>query len=345
MHLREGEDLVVEHNRWERKAVDESVKQIYGAQRWLASASQVIRSDGSPGLALPPLSQRKVHHVAVAFGGHTEVAVKSGDFGKGFVHVMDENSFLEVLTELDTVTDLTDYLAAKEALISGCSVLIEGPESNLLGWYLHNNRSFPGNSDLMIVDNTIWQAMREKPEFKRRKEADRDSYIWDRLIEVLADPNAKPIAGPGPTLSELELALRTMAREPRLSRRLLGTSVREFLEQAKAKKLRARVLTAPSGTIYVFVFFPAEKDSRSRTAELGCRCLIARHIVGRGDTIIGVGLSGHVPGVGSTSDLIYMNLPDWSAVEDEKAVKMKADLGFFAGTAIQHSHVDEYPVS
>jgi hypothetical protein len=291
------------------------------------------------------VAQRKIHRIAVAFGGRGEATIKSGDFGKGFVHVIGEQSLLEVLSELDTVTDLTDYLAAKEACVMGrCAVLVEGSESNLLGWYLYNNRSFPGNPNLMIVDNTIWQAIREKPEFKRRKEADHESYIWDKLIEALADPNAIPIAGPGPTLSDLELALRVMAREPRLSRRLLGSGVREFLEQAKARKLRSRILIAPGGNIYVFVFFSADEDSKSRTGELGCRCWIARHTVGRGEIIVGVGLSEHVPAVGSASDLIYMNLPNWSAEDDEKAAKMKADLGFFAEAGIQHSHVDEYPV-
>ena len=37
----------------------------------------------------------------------------------------------------------------------------------------------------MIVDDTIWQGIREKPEFKRRKEADCESYTWDKLVEFL----------------------------------------------------------------------------------------------------------------------------------------------------------------
>ena len=344
VRLRPGEPAV-EHVRWERKAIDDSVNQIYGAERWLGSAAQVIRGDGSPGLELPPLAQRNVHRIAVAFGGRGEVAIKSGDFGKGFVHVMSEHSFLDVLTELDTITDLVAYLEAKEALAAKCSVVITGSESNLLGWYLFHNRSFPGEADLLLVDETIWQGIREKPEFKRRKEADRESYIWDKLVAELSDPNAKPAAGPGPTLTDLEMALRAMAREPRLSRRMLGRALREFMEQAKAGKVRSRILVAPRGTIYVFVFFRAGRDPKSCEAEVGCSCLIARHTVGRGDIIIGVGLSEYVLGVGSGSTLIYMHLPDWSASDDENAAKMKAETGSFAGAALQHRHEDEYPAS
>ena len=128
IRLREG-DLAVEHGRWERKAIDDSVKQIYGAERRLMSLSQVIRSDGSPGLNLPPVAQRKIHRLAVAFGGRGEGAITSGDFGKGLVHVMSEHSFLEVLSELDTITDMVEYLTAKEEFTGRCAVVIEGSEA------------------------------------------------------------------------------------------------------------------------------------------------------------------------------------------------------------------------
>src|SRR5882672_8554777 len=132
VRLREG-DFEVEHKKWERKAVDDSVKQIYGAQRWLSTATRVIQGDGLPGLPLPPVTQREMHRIAVAFGGRNEVVITSGDFGKGFVHVMTERSFLDILRELDTISDLIEYLSAKEAFLAKCSVVVEGSEANLVG--------------------------------------------------------------------------------------------------------------------------------------------------------------------------------------------------------------------
>jgi len=340
VHLKEG-DLAVAHIKWERKAIDESVKQIYGAERWLSIAPQVIQGDGSPGLPLPLMPQRKVHRIAVAFGGRGEVVIGSGDFGKGFVHVMSEDSFLDVLRELDTITDLVEYLSAKEAFLTKCRVVAEGSEANMVGLYLSKNRSFPSGADFLIADETVWRGIQEDPGFKLRKKADRGSYAWDTLIELLSDLKAKPVSGPGPTLAELELALRTVAREPRLSRRILGKALREFLVQSD--KLRSRALIAPGGTIYVFVWFHPDEDPKHRTAELYCRCMAARHKVGHGDTIVGIGLSKNMQGMGSASDLIYMHLPDWSAADDEKAAKMQQELGFFAKADIRHSHVDEYP--
>src|SRR5689334_5162503 len=74
----------VDWGRWHRKAVEDSVKQLYGAERWVRTASRVIRSDGSPGVAIPPASDLRVHRVAVAVGGRGEVPYQQGDFGKGF---------------------------------------------------------------------------------------------------------------------------------------------------------------------------------------------------------------------------------------------------------------------
>jgi hypothetical protein len=68
-------------------------------------------------------------------------------------------------------------------------------------------------------------------------------------------------------------------------------------------------------------------------------------MVGTGDTIVGVGIGEYVPGRGSTSDLIYMHLPSWSAEDDEHANRMKAALGFFDGASVQNSHKNEFPAT
>src|SRR5262249_25551553 len=107
-------DPMIAWQRWRRKAIEQSAGQIYGAERWLETATNVIRADGSLGLALPPASERRVHRIAVALGGKGEMPLEFGDFRKGFVHAFDEISFTAVLKELDTITDFVRYLQAKE---------------------------------------------------------------------------------------------------------------------------------------------------------------------------------------------------------------------------------------
>lgn len=328
------------YDRWLRKAVDGSVKQIYGAERSLVTAPHVIRKDGTPGLALPALALRKTHRIAVAFGSGGEVPITSGDFGKGFVHVMDEHSFFQLLTELDTITDLADYLGAKEGLLAKSAVVVEGVESNLLGWYLSHGRSFPQNPDMMVFDNTIWKGLCDNPEFQRRKQADADSYVWDRLIEALADTSAKPMNGPAPTLNDLDLALREMARETRFHRRVLGRDFREFLEKANAKIVHSRMIITERGIIYVFVFFSAGEPDMARIAELAARCCAARQRAGRGDVVIGVGIGEFQAGAGSTSDIVHIKMDDWSTVENDDTLR---GFAYFSKSPMQNVHEDEYP--
>lgn len=337
LNLEKGE---AGYNRWLRKAVEDSVKQIYGAERVLATAANIVRKNGTPGLAIPLAASRVIHRIAVAFGSGGEVPITAEDFGKGFVHVMNEDSFFQLLTELDTVWDLVNYLAAKEELISKSSVIVEGPESNLLGWYLYHGRSFRQRPDMLVIDNSIWKGLCEDPGFQRRKEADADSYAWDKLIEALADTTAKPVEGLPPTLNELDLALREMARESRLSRRVLGRHLKEFLEKANAKILRARMLIGDRGVIYVFVRFRVDETPKNRVAELGARCCAARQRVGHGDTVVGVGLGEFQTGIGSTSDIVYIKMDDWSHIENDQQLR---SFGFFSESPVRNVHEDEYP--
>lgn len=345
--LSETSDPAVAYARWERKAVDASVKQIYGAEGWLSRADKVIRNDGSDGLNLPSVSARRIHRIAVACGDRGQAVAKSADYGEGFVHVMTEQSFNDVLSELDTITDLTDYLMSKEAFGKNSVPLVcEGSESKMLGWYLTHERSFPPTGQgaaAVHFDDSAWDGLQSNPAFQRKKQADRISYGWDRLTDGLSDPNAKPVDGLGPKLNDLELPLRAMARESRFHRRQLGTFAAEFLAAARAKKTRARICRGASGVIYVFVYFDRTDEPRMRSAELAARCYIARLIVGQGDTMVGIGLSSHVPGVGSASDLIYFNYPEWTTDDDREATKLREDSGYFVNTPIQHRHDNEYP--
>lgn len=330
--------------RWERKAVDDSVKQIYGAEKSLRSAERVMLRDGSYWLNLPPLADRKIHRIAVAFGSKGQVPIRSGDFGKGFVHVMHEHSFFHLLTELDTITDLIHYLNAKEALAYRCALVVEGTEVNLLGMYLFNNRTFPTSEDFMVVGESVWSELIQKPEWKRRKEADEPSYAWDRLIEMLSDPRAKSIEGPEPELNDLELALRSMARETRFHRRALGMALQKFLTMAKENNLRSRAVMSPSGIIYVFVYFTSADEFKSRTPELALRCVAARRKAGQGDAVVGIGIGEYELGKGSTSDVVYLRPANWSEFIARSEPALEAS-GYFSKSSVQKYHHDEYPKS
>src|SRR5258708_23666721 len=135
-------------------------------------------------------------------------------------------------------------------------MILQGSETNLLGLYLCQGRTFP-DANLMVVNDDIWAGLRDRQDFKLRKEADKDSYAWDQLIAMLSDPEPTAFGEFGAELTEFELALRVMALETRFARRVLGRALREFLAQALAGNLRSRVMVGPSGVVYVITSFGA----------------------------------------------------------------------------------------
>jgi hypothetical protein len=212
--LRSSGDPQTNADRWQRKAIDESCKQIYGAERILSKSTNVVRSDSSLGVSLPNASDIRIHRVAVALGGKKQVDLPFGDFGKGFIHVMDEQSFSILINELDTITDFAAYLLAKEIFCkSQIKTLFDGPEENLLATYLHAGKKFPANSDVVIVGDGLWEQFVTKEEYKRKQEADKDSYLCDRIIEQFCDDFLRGQLEFAPNPTNTERALRQLAME------------------------------------------------------------------------------------------------------------------------------------
>lgn len=127
IRITDSGNISTDWNRWRKRAIDASINQIYGAERWIEGASHVVRSDSSVGIALPEKKVRRVHRVAVALGGEGKAPIRFGDFGKGFVHVFDKVSLQVIMGELDAVEDFIGYLLAKEELYrSGWKTLFHG---------------------------------------------------------------------------------------------------------------------------------------------------------------------------------------------------------------------------
>jgi hypothetical protein len=345
IRLKETIDSIVDLEKWKRRAVDSSTKQIYGAERWLQSAKQVICNDGSLGVELPSVNIRKTYRIAVAFGSRDEVSLNDGNFGRGFIHVITESSFFEIFTELDTIEDFIGYIRDKEAfLTTQRSIINIGTESDLLGIYLYNGRTFPSGPDLLIVQDDIWKEIQLKPEFKARKIADEESYIWDKLIEIIAGDESQEHPEYGFVLNDRERAVRGMARENRFSRRLLGKGFLEFIRLAKEGKVRSRALRSYSGAVYVFIFFRKDTERQYRISELTARCLIARSKFTDANNILtGIGISEYDTSIGSYTDIVFMEFSDWTPDTEYEAKEMEKEFKFFHKQPLFHVSQDEYP--
>jgi hypothetical protein len=162
-------------SRWYRRAIEGSVVQLRGAERWLAEHPDRIFTDKACTQPLPvPLPVKKdriVHLIAVASGVEAatckyfgalrgtlvlQSALKGADhinaarrdfhpFFVGdvdpngtFIHVFDPIGLDIVMKELDTVADFTSYLLARARLLRSASPVIALGEEHLLAAYMMN---------------------------------------------------------------------------------------------------------------------------------------------------------------------------------------------------------------
>jgi hypothetical protein len=332
----------VEWARWHREAIEDSAKQIYGAERWLRGGKNVIRRDGSPGIALPASSSRRIHRLAVALGGKGDVPVYMGDLGKGHIHVLTEESLSTVLGELDTVTDLTEYLRAVEGLLGRCKVMLSS-ELDLLAMYLTQGRKFPDGQNMMVVGDDIWDGFVKRPEYSAKKKADEESYAWDQILGILCEDTLQGRMEFGADLNEVERAIRVMARENRFGRRILSKGFNEFMEAASQKRIRSRMMRAPSGVVYVLLACPHVTDRQFRKAELQTRCFVARGLNLEAQTVVGIATEQYVRGQGFSFDVVHLHIPEWTAEQQHALEGMQRDLGYFVRPVRTEASEDEYP--
>jgi hypothetical protein len=166
----EGNDPVMTWSRWFKRAVQKSMKQIRGAERWITTFPNRIFLDREckqrlP-LALPPAERRRVHGIVVARGAGeacrdffgegsgsfliipsikdehhylgTPIPFAVGDIDSSgsFIHVLDDATLEIVMSELDTITDFTAYLQKKEMIIRSNKLLSAAGEDELVAYYM-----------------------------------------------------------------------------------------------------------------------------------------------------------------------------------------------------------------
>lgn len=336
-------DISIDWDRWIKQAVEPSRKQIYGAERELQQMTHVIKADGSEGLSLPPVYERRIHRVAIALGSKGEVLIASCDHDKGFVHVFEEVAFTTLLRELDTITDFLGFLEAKEQLILRGTRVVTFGEEDLLALYLRNGRSFPEQATILHLDDGLWKAFSSRPEFLAKKEADRVSYVWDRLIEWVSGDVLATTAQTGGQIGSSELALRVLARESRFSRRTLAQALTKFLSDAQEQKVRSMIASSPSGVFYVFLATPPSVARAERIDELTVRCFTARGIFQNTMTVIGI--ATEVPGLSDLSsvDVVLYEKPGWTEEDQKNFEFIQGTAEVFSQSRMKLIHEDEYP--
>jgi hypothetical protein len=91
----------------------------------------------------------------------------------------------------------------------------------------------------LMLNGGMYEHFINSPPYRAKKEADKLSYFWDKPIELftqhIVEGTSVSVRAERPTVSLAEPALRMMAREDRMMRRMLASIFLDTIEVAKER--------------------------------------------------------------------------------------------------------------
>jgi hypothetical protein len=235
------------------------------------------------------------------------------------------------------------------------------------------NHIFPVPSAFGLPDNyalTLAQGsfgvFANGPEYKAKKEADKISYAWDRLIgqftEHILAGTSVAIAGEEPSAERAEPALRIMAREDRAMRRVLSAAFLGALESAeKARQDRFARVVMPTKRMsdpkcgYVFMILAYstkfeleegyEQYRRTRVAMLEAYCASVLYDNRHLKRFVGIGLDASMVTQGGSEDLVAIEINLWTPELEQSVEERRAQFHVLDAKRLQMGRiqVDDYP--
>ena len=385
------EDVKVGWGRWVKRAYLKSAYQVYQAEKWIREFPKRIFLDNKCKLpfpvAFPSTDRMKIHRVVVVRGIteaaskfygdasgtlvlrpdiqgdehlHTPFLIGRPSSERGYVHLFDEVSIKEIFCELDTITDFTNYLLAKEEFIDGHNLLVAPGEDDLLGYYLSSyedseNKGIPyfirppGN-DKVAVAPGYFSSVKKSNVYLQMKSMQSHSYFWDKYIEIMGSSafTGKWWMTNGTTYDEEITVLRYMASEHRIARAVLSIAVGEILNRPfpDTEKLpRVRVMTSPTNPnlAYVWMILPRtpelsdyERYREIRKNGLAHYCYACKDAFPQHNTIVDIACDA-INHEGESEELIYIHTDEWGEPEYAEAKRIRRELGLFKN--VNHSRL------
>jgi hypothetical protein len=219
------------------------------------------------------------------------------------------------------------------------------------------------------IDAGMYRELTRRPEYREKKRADQISYVWDRLIEefasnILAGTSVTPFGGT-PDATGAEKALRSMALESRVERRMLGEALVTAMTRAEERKEDrfCRIMlpepdSVDRGVAYVLLImaYPThlnlkggyEQYRKVRLNVLHAYCLnvfsknrLLKRVIG-----IAVDASAKITGrQGSSEDILALEIPAWTEKLEQQARDLTEQFDVMQSARLEPSEisVQEYP--
>ena len=389
--LRRDKEPLVAWRRWYKNAVLESANQVGGAIRWIKEHPDRIFTDRRCKLpfpiALPPAP--RFHRIVTCrgaatasrdfFGGSGSLIVTNRklaactdeilhlgaiDEAGCVVHVLDEVSLEALMKTLDTARDLCDYLVEREAFLTRFQHVQAAGEEELIGYYLSNyseelKRHYfkvdEGAEALnwVTIGEGFWAHWETSAARQSKMEADEISYSWDELANKFAYhmlTETQYFSWHGPA-SETEIALRWMAREPRVRRRMLVRSLLEAMEKTPAGAIRHRIMMPSNDGDPAWAFLVAgrppnmsvETYREARYDMLYKFCCVAKYIHPELVDIVGIAVESNLDEL--SEDLMYVDAREWDDEQAALAAEFQKELGILLNPTELSGMESEFPTS
>lgn len=327
-----------EQGKYKKSEVNKNLRQLSGARRQLFDLKTPIELK-NPRRAkelFDPTAIREVYLISVLLGEGEEVFSFVERIKSHTVHVLTRDFTQTILSELDTISDFTCYIRAKEALVSeNKQIIILGGEEELLAFYLMNNRSFGRLNEAtdVMIDQGSWEHFQNNQEYRIKKEEDTISYVWDSIINRAHEGS-----------SEYERVARELARPNRFERRYLSKAYIDAQIRAENDKeydvLRRLVLLR--GVTYCFIFGDDPEPRARRKNMLLQMCWIARGRFQENRKVIGIASDKKVRPTRSY-DFCLIDIPEWTQENQKQIERLQQETGILVNPVWGYAHEDEYP--
>ena len=386
--LKTDKELKVSWRRWYRDAVVKSAGQIEGAERWLRQHPDRVFLDRActRRLPIPFPKEPRIHRIVTCRGAAEASSTQWGGAGSLFVtnqpladcvdapfhlgcvspageivHVFDEVALDAVLDTLNTVEDFCTYLAKRERFFRSVPSVVAAGEEELLAYYLMHSspdeaHEFPRNQEVteIIVDEGFWADYMLSRQRAAKLQADKVSYCWDELIEkfsyhLLNGSQYLPLKEKF-GIDGTEQAIRWMARECRVRRRLLARGLLEMMPGTKPGQQRRRLVlpSHPGDPYWVFVVLPRPDHAEYRQYRelrqelLIGHCYVVKYLHPEALDIVGIAVE---PSEAELSeDLVYMDGRTWTTDLNDRARILHEEGGIFRSPTQLASVVHEFPM-
>lgn len=327
-----------EEGRYRNREVNKNLRQLSGARRQLFTLRRSVELENPRrGKELFEATGIKETYLISVLLGEGEQAFSFVEQIKNYsIHVFTRDFTQLILNELDTVNDFTNYLRAKETLISGNKqIIIVGGEEELLALYLMNNKSFDRFKEAtnVLIDQGSWEKFQSSPGYREKKKQDRISYGWDSIIDRVHEGSP-----------EYEVVARELARPNRFQRRVLSRVYFEayvLADNDKAHIVFRRYFDS-NGVTYCFLFADDTKPRDYRKGMLTWMCYIARGTYKSNKKVIGIATEKKAS-PSCSYDFVLLDIPEWTEQNQKEMEKMQQETRILLSPERSIVHEDEYP--